>query len=72
MGEWLFALPLLWMTLVIFAAAYLVAAGVCLVVVGLAVNDRGRVFKAFSPQMLTPLWRRLWLACRFCRLADLE
>ena len=49
MGDWLFALPLLWMTLVIFAAAYLVAAGVCLVVVGLAVNDRGRVFKAFSP-----------------------
>ena len=55
MGDWLFALPLLWMTLVIFAAAYLVAAGVCLVVVGLAVNDRGRAFKAFSPQMLTPL-----------------
>ena len=24
-------------------------------VVGLAVNDRGRVFKAFSPEMLTPL-----------------
>ena len=55
MGDWLLALPLPWMTLVIFAAAYLVAAGVCLVVVGLAVNDRGRVFKAFSPQMLTPL-----------------
>jgi hypothetical protein len=55
MGDWLFALPLLWMTLVIFAAAYLVAAGVCLVVVGLAVNGRARVFKAFSPEMLTPL-----------------
>jgi hypothetical protein len=56
MGDWLFALPLLWMTLVIFAAAYLVAAGVCLVVVGLAVkNGRARVFKAFSPGMLTPL-----------------
>ena len=51
MGDWLFALPLLWMTSVIFAAAYLVAAGVCLVVVGL----RARVFKAFSPEMLTPL-----------------
>ena len=38
MDDWLFALPLLWMTLVIFAAAYLVAAGVYLVVVGLAVN----------------------------------
>ena len=52
MGDWLFALPLLWMTLVIFAAAYLVAAGVYLVVVGLAVNGRARVFKAFSPEML--------------------
>jgi hypothetical protein len=55
MGDWLFALPLLWMTLVIFAAAYLVAAGVYLVVVGLAVNGLARVFKAFSPAMLTPL-----------------
>ena len=55
MDDWLFALPLLWMTLVIFAAAYLVAAGVYLVVVGLAVNGRASVFKAFSPQMLTPL-----------------
>ena len=34
---------------------YLVAAGVYLVVVGLAVNGLARVFKAFSPQMLTPL-----------------
>jgi hypothetical protein len=55
MGDWLLALPLPWMTLVIFAAAYLVAAGVCLVVVGLAVNGLARVFKAFSPEMLTPL-----------------
>jgi hypothetical protein len=55
MGDWLLALPLPWMTLVIFAAAYLVAAGVYLVVVGLAVNGLARVFKAFSPQMLTPL-----------------
>ena len=55
MGDWLLALPLPWMTLVIFTAAYLVAAGVYLVVVGLAVNGLARVFKAFSPQMLTPL-----------------
>ena len=53
MGDWLLALPLLWMTLVIFAAAYLVAAAVCLVVVGL--HDRDRLFKAFSPEMLSPL-----------------
>src|SRR4029079_16893557 len=55
MGDWLLALPLPWMTLVIFTAAYLVAAGVYLVAVGLAVNGLARVFKAFSPQMLTPL-----------------
>ena len=55
MGDWLFGLPLLWMTLVIFAAVYLVAAAVYLVVVGLAVNDRARLFKAFSPEMLSPL-----------------
>ena len=47
MGDWLFALPLLWMTLVIFAAAYLVAAGVYLVVVGLAVNGRAVCSRRF-------------------------
>jgi hypothetical protein len=55
MGDWLLALPLLWMTLVIFAAAYLVAAGVYLVVVGLAMTGRTRVFRASSPEMLSPL-----------------
>jgi Protein of unknown function (DUF4239) len=55
LGDWLLALSLPWMTLVIFAAAYLVAAGVYLVVVGLAVNGLARVFNAFSPAMLTPL-----------------
>ena len=68
MGAWLFNLPILWLAAVIFAATYLVAAGVYLVVVGLAVNGVARVFKAFSPAA----WRHLGLACRFCRLADLE
>ena len=72
MGDWLLALPLPWMTLVIFTAAYLVAAGVYLVVVGLAVNGLARVFKAFSPGNANTAWRHLGLACRFCRLADLE
>src|SRR6188474_2368919 len=49
MGAWLFNLPILWLAAVIFAATYLVAAGVYLVVVGLAVNGVARVFKAFSP-----------------------
>jgi len=34
---------------------YLVAAGVYLVVVGLAMTGRSRVIRAFSPEMLSPL-----------------
>jgi Protein of unknown function (DUF4239) len=56
MGDWLLNLPIPWMTLVIFAAAYIVAACVYLVVVRLAASDRGRrAFKAFSPGMLPVL-----------------
>src|SRR5262252_4732400 len=55
MGDWFLNLPILWMALAIFAAAYLVAACVYLVTVRLAVADRARAFKAFSPGMLPPL-----------------
>jgi hypothetical protein len=55
MGDWFLNLPILWMALVVFAATYLVAACVYLVVVRLAVGDRARAFKAFSPGMLPPL-----------------
>jgi len=56
MGDWLLNLSIPWMTLVIFAAAYLVAACVYLLVVRLAVSDRGRrAFKTFSPGMLPVL-----------------
>ena len=55
MGDWFLNLPILWMALAIFAAAYLVAACVYLVTVRLAVGDRARAFKAFSPGMLPPL-----------------
>jgi hypothetical protein len=41
--------------IVVFAATYVVAACVYLVVVRLAVGDRARAFKAFSPGMLPPL-----------------
>ena len=68
MGAWLFNLPILWLAAVIFAATYLVAAGVYLVVVGLAVNGVARVFKAFSPQMLTPLGVILGLLVGFVAL----
>lgn len=55
MTDWLLNLHVAWMALVIFAATYLVAAGIYLVVIGLAVNDRARAFKALSPGMLPPL-----------------
>jgi hypothetical protein len=48
-------LPLLWMAVVVFAATYLLAAGIYWVVTRLAVNDRARAFKAVSPGMLPPL-----------------
>jgi hypothetical protein len=48
-------LPVTWMALVVFAATYLVAAIIYLVVTGLAVDDRARAFKALSPGMLPPL-----------------
>jgi hypothetical protein len=55
MGDWFLNLPIPWMALFIFAAAYLIAACVYLLVVRLAVGDRARAFKAFSPGMLPVL-----------------
>ena len=53
MGDWFLNLPILWMTLVVIAATYLIAAFVYLTVVRLAVDGRrARAFKAFSPGML--------------------
>jgi hypothetical protein len=55
MSDWLLNLPLLWMTVIVFAGTYLLAAGIYWVVTALAVNDRARAFKAVSPGMLPPL-----------------
>jgi Protein of unknown function (DUF4239) len=55
MGDWLLNLPLPEMALLVFVAVFLVAAAVYAVVIGLAVDARGRVFKALSPGMLPPL-----------------
>jgi hypothetical protein len=55
MGDWLLNLPVLWMAVVVFAATYLLAAGIYWVVIRLAVGDRARAFKAVSPGMLPPL-----------------
>jgi hypothetical protein len=55
MSDWLHNLPVAWMALVVFGATYLVAAAIYAVVMGLAVGERARSFKAFSPGMLPPL-----------------
>jgi hypothetical protein len=55
MSDWLLTLPVLWMAVAVFAATYLLAAGIYWVVTRLAVNDRARAFKAVSPGMLPPL-----------------
>jgi hypothetical protein len=54
-GEWVLNLPVAWMTLIVFAATYLIAGGVYVVVTKLAVNERAKAFKAVSPGLLPPL-----------------
>ena len=55
MNDWLHNLPIVWMTLVVFGAVYLITAVIYAVVMGLAVGERARAFKAVSPGMLPPL-----------------
>src|SRR5262245_33145566 len=55
MSNWILNLPVLWMTVVVLMAIYLVTAGIYLLVTALAVDERVRAFKAISPGMLPPL-----------------
>src|SRR5436309_7026540 len=55
MSDWLHALPVLWMALVVFGLTYLVAAAIYAAVVSLAARGYARSFKAVSPGMLPPL-----------------
>ena len=55
MNDWLHNLPIVWMTLVVFGAVYLITAVIYAVVMGLAVRERARAFKAAYPGMLPPL-----------------
>src|SRR5216110_3756720 len=55
MSDWLHALPVVWMALMVFGATYLVAAGIYFAVSRLAAGGRARSFKAVSPGMLPPL-----------------
>src|SRR5215510_7480743 len=55
MSDWIHALPLGWMAILIFAATFLVAAVIHWIIQSLAVGDRARMFKAVSPGLLPPL-----------------
>jgi hypothetical protein len=55
MGDWMYNLPVLWMTLVVLLATYAVTGGLYWLVMGLANGERARTFKAMSPGMLPPL-----------------
>jgi hypothetical protein len=53
--SWLQDLPLPGLALIVFAATFLAAAAVYIVVMALAVGELGAAFKAFSPGMLPPM-----------------
>lgn len=55
MSNWIHALPIAWMAVVIFGATYLGTALLYWLVMSLAAGDRGRAFKAVSPGLLPPL-----------------
>ena len=55
MADWLHELPVVAMTVVIFAGTYAMAAVIYGIVVGLATGERARTFKAVSAGMLSPL-----------------
>lgn len=55
MSDWIHALPLGRMAVLVFGGTYLVTAGIYLLVTALATGDRARAFKGVSPGLLPPL-----------------
>jgi hypothetical protein len=55
MSDWIHALPLGWMAVLIFGLTFLITAAIHWVVQSLAVGDRVRVFKGVTPGLLPPL-----------------
>src|SRR5262245_22918899 len=53
--DWLYHLPVVWMTVVVRCAISLVAGAIYGAVMALATGERVRAFKTISPVMLTPL-----------------
>ena len=65
MSDWLHALPVPWMALVVFGTTYFLAAAIFGVVNLLAKAERARAFKAISPGLLPPLGILFGLAVGF-------
>ena len=55
MSDWIHALPLGWMGLVVFGGTALVTAAIYQLVCRLATGERARTFKGVSPGLLSPL-----------------
>ena len=55
MPDWLYHLPVIWMSVVVIAGTALVAALVYGVAMAFAAHGRAPMLKAVSPVMLTPL-----------------
>ena len=55
MSDWIHALPLGWMGVLIFGSTFLIAAVIHQVVQSLAVGERARALKGVSPGLLPPL-----------------
>jgi Protein of unknown function (DUF4239) len=55
MINWVHDLPVVWLVVVVFAATFLVTAGIYFAVMGLAVGKRAPAFKGVSPGMLPPM-----------------
>lgn len=55
MNDWIHALPVGWMAVVVFGGTYLVTAAIYALVIALATGERARTFKGVSPGLLSPL-----------------
>ena len=53
--DWLFNLPVVWMSLVVFGGTYVAAGVIYWIVKALAMGERARAFKAVSPGLLSPM-----------------
>src|SRR5205809_6203309 len=55
MSDWLHELPVVWMAIIVFGGTFLTSGAIYATVMRLAMDGRGRSFKAISPGLLPPL-----------------